>query len=460
MPASLSQAEHLSSPSSGDEHVSPDSVWIETKIVVSSVTEALRSTHERFKSAVEKSSKCPEMIGHRLLSYRARRAKAAMGTKLIKTVQSESVRKLKAALRSASKRTKPRGSPTEHVQQKRQIAAVSVSEEEQESPPARPNKKTKYCCFVNCPNTTLDKSLTFTSVPTQLPPTRTHKLGMKQRELFWIRKRRFMRSETLRRAGLGSSDKRKDLRFCSAHTMTEGNFPVSIRYFDKQGQEKTTTKTCRFTFPDPMGPSAFGQPAQTENKGKGTDCQLFCTLTEANQKEEQDNNTWHMETQRLVEKTVEDGANSNNTSRRVLNAANLIEENAANDDGKKRTVVDPCKITAKEVKRRSGFEDLESLLAYVTLICNGDINMMCIRTTSLTWFEEWMMYAEYIWGRTGTRWADLASSYCVSNRTVRRCLEKKKQLVLQCRSRWPMFASQEEDTALRDDHWNHRYDNR
>jgi hypothetical protein len=126
-----------------------------------------------------------------------------MGTKLIKTVQSESVRKLKAALRSASKRTKPRGSPTKHIQQKRQIAAVSVSEEERESPPACRNKRTKYCCFVNCPNTTLDKSLTFTSVPTQLPPTRTHKLGMKQHELFRIGKRRFMRSETLRRAGLG-----------------------------------------------------------------------------------------------------------------------------------------------------------------------------------------------------------------------------------------------------------------
>jgi hypothetical protein len=64
MPASLSQAEHLSSPSSGDEHVSPDLVWIETEIVVSSITEALRSTHKRFKSAIEKSSKCPETIGH------------------------------------------------------------------------------------------------------------------------------------------------------------------------------------------------------------------------------------------------------------------------------------------------------------------------------------------------------------------------------------------------------------
>jgi hypothetical protein len=59
-----------------------------------------------------------------------------------------------------------------------------------------------------------------------------------------------------------------------------------------------------------MGPSLFGQLAQTENKGKGTDHQLFCTLTEVNQKEEQDNNTWCMETQRLVKKTVEDGANS------------------------------------------------------------------------------------------------------------------------------------------------------
>jgi hypothetical protein len=89
-------------------------------------------------------------------------------------------------------------------------------------------------------------------------------------------------------------------------------------------------------------------------------------------------------------------------------------------------VVDPCNITAKENERCSGLKDLELLLTYIMVIWNGDIDKVCMTTTSLTWFEEWIMYAKYIWGRTSTRWANLAASYCVGDYTARRYIEKKK----------------------------------
>lgn len=123
-------------------------------------------------------------------------------------------------------------------------------------------------------------------------------------------------------------------------------------------------------------------------------------------------------------------------------------------------VVDPCRITAKEVKRRTSFEDVESLLAFLAIICNGDIEKVCETASCLTWFEEWMMYAEYIWGKTGTRWEDIAHNYRVCETTARKVVGHKKALILKCRSQWPMFVSQEEDEALRNDHWNCTYKGR
>ncbi len=95
--------------------------------------------------------------------------------------------------------------------------------------------------------------------------------------------------------GLGNFDSQKDIQFCSAHPTTEGNFQISIKKFEKGGSEKMSKKTFKFRFPDPMGPSAIGQPAKTLNKGKGTNHQLLYALTEANEKEKEDENMWHME---------------------------------------------------------------------------------------------------------------------------------------------------------------------
>jgi hypothetical protein len=67
------------------------------------------------------------------------------------------------------------------------------------------------------------------------------------------------------------------------------------------------------------------------NKGKGTDHQLLCALTEANEKEKEDENMWHMETQRLAEREANNGTTTKNTNERILKAANL-HSNAPNNN--------------------------------------------------------------------------------------------------------------------------------
>jgi hypothetical protein len=85
-------------------------------------------------------------------------------------------------------------------------------------------------------------------------------------------------------------------------------------------------KAFKFHFPEPMGPSAFGQPAKTMNKGKGTNCQLLCDLTEANKNEKEDENMWHMETQRLAEREANNGTTTENINERILKAVNLCPQ--------------------------------------------------------------------------------------------------------------------------------------
>jgi len=181
-----------------------------------------------------------------------------------------------------------------------------------------------------------------------------------------------------------------------------------------------------------------------------------------------------------------DSANLSNTNESVLLAAGLtihdvhprgntkrkrIHEIASNNTHKRKQeeekepwdhdpVVDPCRITATEVKRRTVFEDVESLLSFVAITCNGDIEKVCETTSCLSWFEEWMMFCEYVWGKTGTRWEDIAHTYRVGLTSAQKIVKRKKAMVLECRSRLTLFVSQEEDEALRNERWNYTYKNR
>lgn len=55
-------------------------------------------------------------------------------------------------------------------------------------------------------------------------------------------------------------------------------------------------------------------------------------------------------------------------------------------------------IDDDEVKRRTGFLSRDIMLIYIFIVCNGDVNVILSRSTSLTWFEEWFAHLEYKWG--------------------------------------------------------------
>lgn len=68
-------------------------------------------------------------------------------------------------------------------------------------------------------------------------------------------------------------------------------------------------------------------------------------------------------------------------------------------------------ISRSEVKRRTGFSNIKVLLTWIFIACNGDIDKISHRSSSMTWFEEWFMHFEYEWGRSLTRHEDVAAVY-------------------------------------------------
>ena len=114
-------------------------------------------------------------------------------------------------------------------------------------------------------------------------------------------------------------------------------------------------------------------------------------------------------------------------------------------------------ISDDEVKRRTGFPGLQTLLAYIIIVCNGDISIVLERNTSLTWFEEWFLHFEYKWGRTLTRLWDIEKAYGPNRRFVRRLIAQKYKVERRARDRWPVYASHEEDIAIRKPKWSDKY---
>mmetsp|Transcript_12290 Transcript_12290/g.35170 ORF Transcript_12290/g.35170 Transcript_12290/m.35170 type:complete len:1472 (+) Transcript_12290:520-4935(+) len=113
-------------------------------------------------------------------------------------------------------------------------------------------------------------------------------------------------------------------------------------------------------------------------------------------------------------------------------------------------------VSDDEVHRLTNFSSLQSMLAYVAVVCNGDADEMTKTVTKMTWFEEWFCYFEVASGAATTRLRDAGKKYG-SKKKVKTIYRSKIAKVLQARRRWPTYATMEEDAALRDPKWNARY---
>ena len=113
----------------------------------------------------------------------------------------------------------------------------------------------------------------------------------------------------------------------------------------------------------------------------------------------------------------------------------------------------------EEVKRRTGFPSEMALLAYIFIVCNGDINLIKKRATSLTWYEEWFLHFEYIWGKSLTRLEDVRKTFGVAKRYIDDVITAKYDIEFRALLSWPLFAFYEEDVAMRSrkDKWKNKY---
>ena len=124
----------------------------------------------------------------------------------------------------------------------------------------------------------------------------------------------------------------------------------------------------------------------------------------------------------------------------------------------KEARVTPFSLSPFEISARTGFADVGLLLSFTLLVCNGDVAMMTKRVSELTWYEEWFMYYEYVWGRSITNRATSMAAFGVKDpKIVRRVIMSKLRMVLHARKMWPKYANMKEDEMLRDDKWNNKY---
>ena len=106
-------------------------------------------------------------------------------------------------------------------------------------------------------------------------------------------------------------------------------------------------------------------------------------------------------------------------------------------------------MTEKEVKRRTGFKDRNTLLAYIVVICNGDFNRVRMRCTVLTWFEKWVMYFEWSYGQTNLRTNDLQQAWDINHKYINMVKDSKCALEVAAFKSWPQFPSYDKDLLLR-----------
>ena len=111
-------------------------------------------------------------------------------------------------------------------------------------------------------------------------------------------------------------------------------------------------------------------------------------------------------------------------------------------------------LVPRKVKRWTGFVDIVSMLCFMLTVCGADIDVMTTTNSEATWLEEWFFYFVWAYGRVHMRLEDIAETFEIRFKTVPSILQCKLHLIVSCRERWPMYASLDEDEALRSKHWN------
>ena len=100
------------------------------------------------------------------------------------------------------------------------------------------------------------------------------------------------------------------------------------------------------------------------------------------------------------------------------------------------------------------------LLSYVSVIYNGNMNIITWICTKLTWLEEWIFYLEYICGHVTTWWCYFEYKYRLKQECCRKVVRTKLSICIDGRNFWPMYLWHKEDYELQRNKWNEQWGDR
>lgn len=135
----------------------------------------------------------------------------------------------------------------------------------------------------------------------------------------------------------------------------------------------------------------------------------------------------------------------------------LQNEEKVEETNTNKTIYRIDEISDKEIKECTGFPSLATMIAFIVVLNNGNMEKLIETTTEMTRFEEWMLFFERAWGKSCSSWADCRRKYHISDHCCRRLFDDKRTICMRIRRSWPRFATQREDVALRRKQWSETY---
>ena len=328
-----------------------------------------------------------------------------------------------------------------------------------EKPMKRKGGADKYkCCFVGCTNGSSNKTVRFKRVPP--PVTKTISGSSKMSAYYSHYRKKTYRSVMLDRCGLSKSDDRKQLRLCSAHKCEDYDF---VTYFERNNIKHKMKISMQI-------PKSTGVVRVPFTRSKGLDRYRRARQYLENSQSSGSNEGWSMLAQTaLSQKEMTD---INDSVYSLLDPYNLSPREEVNKHSCSVDVMTDIKRKRRdkpvvsfamdngEVYRRTGFIDKKAMLAFIVIVHNGNVDKISkSKISTLTWFEEWVLYFEVLHGQTLTQWGDTAVVFNIREDVARKIFDSCLLLVLCCQESWPIYVSRAEDKVLRKEKWSKRYKN-
>ena len=375
----------------------------------------------------------------------------------------------------------------------------------------------KNCCSTWYNNKTV-VDLRFRKIPPR-PPMLLNDERKQHRNYFLMTHdiKSFFFKQTMSRIGLDfERDKRKDIRICNKHRIEK--VQTECEWFDNKNKKRkvqitmflpSSEKNDNDSNNNTLTPTRYNNTSTQDselssssskknrmNKGLGTDrlitrqlqyvkecgaasngvqSEMFLALIQTWEQQEgrtdfinpvvarvagiEEERTYYDNIKVVFPKTIPATTKNTTTSNNNVSSDQYDYLKADNDNnGKKRTIIRLCSLSDKKIKITTGFPSVVSFLSFVAVICNGEPDKIGETVTStLTWLEEWLLYFEFVWGRSAGRWKDLVAKYDVDARILRSVFDSKLEKHTKTINYWPKYATLHEDEQLRKEKWGSVY---